>query len=138
MFQLLRLDVDLGGLLCDENNEYFETNSRNYRRLEYECAQQEKSLPPIMKQIPTPFGELIIMFRSQRLTNQENPYQLQLNQVARQHNAPIFQMHPMPTYSIGLDNNSVLQCNQVLGLTMNKKVMRMRTLLFANQLIHAS
>jgi hypothetical protein len=47
-------------------------------------------------------------------------------------------MHPMPTYSIDFDNNNVLQCNQVLSLTMNKKVMRMWTLLYANQLIHAS
>ncbi len=78
------------------------------------------------------------MFKSQRLNNQENPYQLQLNQVASEHNAPIFQMHPMPTYSIDFDNNNVLQCNQVLSLTMNKKVMRMWTLLYANQLIHAS
>jgi hypothetical protein len=51
----------LGGLLCDESNEYFESNSRNYRRLEYECVQQEKSSPPIVKQIPTPFGELIVI-----------------------------------------------------------------------------
>jgi hypothetical protein len=46
----------LGGLLCDEINDYFESDSRNYRRLGYECAQQEKSSPPIVKQIPTPFG----------------------------------------------------------------------------------
>jgi len=61
MFELLQLDIDLGGLLYDESNEYFESNSRNYRRLEYECAQEEKSSPPIVKEIATPFGKLIII-----------------------------------------------------------------------------
>jgi hypothetical protein len=73
MFRLFP-NIDLEGLLCDENNNDLESNLCEDRGLKYECAQQQESPPLIMISCSIPLQVLALGF--ERLNDEDTHNQL--------------------------------------------------------------